>query len=76
MHDNIKPVLRHIPESIILHVDTNDSLKPLPNKILDKILELKTKIEEINKAGNTVTELTSMLVNLNIPIVNTKNISR
>ena len=93
MHDNIKPFLRHIPESIILHVDTNDSLKPLPNKILDKILELKTKIEEINKdckviiskstyhfynrkAGNTVTELTSMLVNLNIPIVNTKNISR
>ena len=92
MHNNIKPVLRHIPESIILDVDTNDSSKPLPNKILDKILELKTKIEEIKKdckviiskptyhfynrkAGNTVTELTSMLVNLNISIVNTKNIS-
>ena len=28
------------------------------------------------KAGNTVNELTNMLINLNIPIVNNKNISR
>ena len=28
------------------------------------------------KAGNTANELTNMLINLNIPIVNNKNISR
>ena len=49
MHDNIKPILRHKPEYIILHVGTNNALKRPPNEILDKILELKTKIEEINR---------------------------
>ena len=49
MHDNIKPILRHKPEYIILHVGTNDTLKLSPNEILDKILQLKTKIEEINR---------------------------
>ena len=93
MHENIKPILRHKPEYIILHVGTNGALKLPPNEILDKILKLKTKIEEINKdckviistptyrfdsrkAGNTVNELTNMLINLNVPIVNNKNISR
>ena len=55
-------------------------------------MELKIKIEEINKdrkvvistptylfdnrkAGNTVNELTNMLINLKVPIVNIKNIS-
>ena len=93
MHDNIKPNLRHKPEYIILHVGTNDALNLPPNEILDKILELEKKIEEIGKdckviistptyrfdnrkAGNTVNELTNMLINLNVPIVNNKNISR
>ena len=93
MHDNIKPILRHKPEYIILHVGTNDTLKLSPNEILDKILELKTKIEEINrdckviistltyrfdnrKASSTVNELINMLINLNFPIGNNKNISR
>ena len=49
MHDNIRRILRHKPEYIILYVGTNDALKLPPNEILDKILELKTKIEEINK---------------------------
>ena len=43
MHDNIKPILRHKPEYIILHVGTNDALNLPPNEILDKILELKKK---------------------------------
>ena len=90
MHDNIK---LHKPKYVTLHVGTNDALKLPPKEVLDKILELKTKIEEINKgckviistptyrfdnrkAGNTVNELTSMLINLNVPIVNNKNISR
>ena len=94
MHDNIKPILRHKPEYIILHVGTNDALNLPLNETLDEILELKRKIEEINKdckvhfdiltptyrfgnrkAGNTVNELTNMFINLNLPILNNKNIS-
>ena len=60
--------------------------------VLTMILDIKIKIEEINKdcevimltptcrfdnrkAGNTVRELTNMLINLNVPIINNKNIS-
>ena len=49
MHENIKPILRRKPEYIILHVGTNGALKLPPNEILDKILKLKTKIEERTK---------------------------
>ena len=92
MHDNIKPILRRKPEYIILHVGTYHALKLPSNEILDKILELKAKIEEINKdckviistpirfdnrkAGNTVNELANMLISLKVSIVNYKNISR
>ena len=41
MHDNTKPILRHKPDYIILHVGTNDALNLPPDGILDKILELK-----------------------------------
>ena len=43
MHDNIKPILRHKPEYIILHTGTNDTLNLPPNEILDKILVLKKR---------------------------------
>ena len=43
MHDNIKPILRHKPEYIILHIGTNDALNIPLNEILDKSLELKKK---------------------------------
>ena len=93
MHKNIKPILRQKPEYIILHVDTNDAINLPPNEILDKILKLKIKFEEINKdckvitlmptylfdnpkTGNTVNQLKNMLINLNVPIVNNKNINR
>ena len=49
MHNNIKPILRHKPEYIVLRVGTNDALKLPPNEILDKILEFKAKMEEINQ---------------------------
>ena len=92
MHNNIKLILRHKPEYLILHIGTNILNLP-PNEILDKILELRKKIEHINKdckaiistpnypfenrkAGNTVNELTNMLINLSVPIVENKNISR
>ena len=40
IYDNIKPILRHNSEYLILHVDTNDALKLPSNEILDKVLEL------------------------------------
>ena len=49
MYDNIKPILRNKLKYIILQVGTNNALKLPPNEILDKILKLKTKIEEISK---------------------------
>ena len=93
MDDNIKPTLRHKPQYIILHVGTNGALNLQPNEILDKILELKQKIEKTNKdrkviiltptyrfdnreAGNTVSELTNMLINLKVSIVNNNNINQ
>ena len=82
---------QRVIEYIILHVGTNDTLNLPPNEMLDKILELKTNIEEVNKdckvicstatyrfvnrkAGNTVSELTNMLINLNALLVNNTNI--
>ena len=95
MHDNIKTnfTTKTRIHHFTLHVGTKDALNLLPNEIIDKILELKKKIQEINKdckviistptyrfdnrkAGNTVNKLTNMLINLSIPIVNNKNISR
>ena len=49
MHDNIKPIPRHKPEYIVFHIGTDDALNLRPNETLDKILELKKKIEKINK---------------------------
>ena len=43
VHDNIKPILQHKPEYVILHVGTNYALNLPPNEILDQILELKKK---------------------------------
>ena len=43
IHDNIKPISRHKPEFIILHVNANDALNLPRNKILEKIFELKKK---------------------------------
>ena len=45
MHGNIKPILRHKTEYIILHVGTNNALKLPPIEILDKILNLKQKLK-------------------------------
>ena len=43
MHDNIKPILWHKPEYIILNIGTNVALNLPPNEIVDKILELKKR---------------------------------
>ena len=43
MHDNIKLILWHKPEYIILNIGTNVALNLPPNETLDKILELKQR---------------------------------
>ena len=49
-NDNIKPILRHKPEYIVFfYVGINDALNFPPSEILDKMLEFKIKITEINK---------------------------
>ena len=75
MQGQIKPIFWHKPEYIILHFVTNDAVNLPPNEILDQILELKIKIEEINKDCKVIIS-TNMLISLNLPIVNNKNISR
>ena len=86
MHDNIKPMLRHKPEYIILHDGTNDAQKLPLNQIPDKILELNIRIDETSKnckviilkptyrfdnqkAGNTVSELPNMVINLKVTVL-------
>ena len=79
------------PEYIILHIGTNDALNLPPNEILDMELKKKIKETnkdckviistptyrfDNRKAGNTVNELPNMLINLNVPIADNKNISR
>ena len=79
MYDNIKPILRLKLEYIILHVGTNDALNLWPeeiNKDCKVIIWTPTYCFDNRKAGNTVNELTNMLINLNVPIINDKNISR
>ena len=46
------------------------------NKYCKVIISTSTYRFDNRKAVNTVNELTNMLINLNVPIVNNKNISR
>ena len=40
------PLLRKLPDYIILHIGTNDAVKNTSREILDKILKLKTYIQK------------------------------
>ena len=46
MYDYMKPLLRKLPDYIILHIGTNDALDNTSREILDKILKLKTYIQK------------------------------
>ena len=84
MHDNKKSILRHKPEYIILHAGTNNALKLQPNEIKiekmnrDSKVNISTRTYRFGnrKTGNTANELTNMLINLNVPVVNNKNMSQ
>ena len=46
MYHYMKPLLRKLPDYIILHIGTNDALNNKSRKILDKTLKLKTYIQK------------------------------
>ena len=46
MYDYIKPLLRKLPDHIILHIGINDALDNTSREILDKILQLKTYMQK------------------------------
>ena len=46
MYDYMKPLLRKLPDYIILHIGTNDAVNNTSREILDKILKLKTYIQK------------------------------
>ena len=55
MYDYMKPLLRKLPDYIILHTGTNDTLNNTSKEILDKILKLKTNIQkELPKCKITI----------------------
>ena len=46
MYDYMKPLLRKLPDYIILHIGTNDAVNNTSREILDKILKLKTYVQK------------------------------
>ena len=55
IYDYMKPLLRKLPNYIILHIGTNDALNNTSREILDKILKLKTYIQkELMKCKITI----------------------
>ena len=44
MFDYLKPLFKNNPESVIIHIGTNDSRKSSSRELLDKMLELKSFI--------------------------------
>lgn len=66
MHDNVKPILWHSSEYIILQVDTNDAVNLPPNEIIDKTLELNDASYTTDSLKNQYSE-----ANLTNPTINT-----
>ena len=54
MEDNIKPVLKREPDYIILHVGTNNATNSTARDILDKLLQLKSKIINARKSCKVI----------------------
>ena len=54
MEDNIKPVLKREPDYIILHVGTNNATNSTARDILDKLLQLKSKILNARKSCKVI----------------------
>ena len=44
MFDYVKPILKRKPDSVVLHVGTNNARDMTSRNILDKLLQLKTAV--------------------------------
>ena len=61
MYAYMKPLLRKLPDYIILHIGTNDALNNISREILDKILKLKTYMQkELMKCKITISTPTKL----------------
>ena len=65
MEDYLKPVIRKEPESIVLHIGTNDLNKLSPKQVADSITNLGTQINE--ESPNTTIVISSILLRTNKP---------
>ena len=54
MEDNIKPILKREPNYIILHLGTNNATNSTARDILDKLLQLKSKILKARKSCKVI----------------------
>ena len=55
LHDYMTPLLRKLPDYIILQIGTHDALNNTSREILDKIIKLKTSIQkELKKFQITI----------------------
>ena len=85
------PIIRKQPKYIIIHTGTNDAVKFTSRDILNKLLQVKSFIQEKlpdaeiistptlrsdnGKAALTVRQLTNHLINLKIDILDNRNIT-
>ena len=49
MYDYMKPLLRKLPDYIILHIEINDALDNTSREILDKVLKLKMYMGQVEE---------------------------
>ena len=87
MKDHVIPLLRKEPSFVIIHAGTSDAPYLTSRKILDNLLTLKSfatdnlpncKVvisTDDGKAALTVTQLTNHLLQLNINIIDNRNIN-
>ena len=64
MYDYMKPLLRKLPDYIILHTGTNDAFDNTLREILDKILKLKTYLQK--ELPNCKIKLLRQIISLQI----------
>ena len=71
MEDYLKPVIRKEPESIVLHIGTNDLNKLSPKQVADSITNLSIQINE-ESPNTTIVTISSILLRTDKPNLATK----
>ena len=60
MYDHLKPILKRLPEFLILHIGTNVTSKYTPGEIVDKVLALKGFVVSQNKLFKVIISTLAM----------------